>query len=150
MANSNHPKNLRLPSNYLSTQKMNYLLTLVFTTLLFTGSFTAQSNASNNPPETELCKKARAHNGIQCKMSVEDVLRKQSFDIDDPISEQAAGITEVLIKEFNLIYYIRKEDKNGNVQSHVASINRSISAAKDLGMDVSMFKEDLIYANALK
>ncbi len=109
----------------------------------------SNSFAQTNNTEETINKQAQEYNGRKCKLSVEDILRQQPFDIDHYKSEKAGNITAALIKDINLIYYKEKNHLPG-IKTHINSVRNSVKAAKDHGMDLKLLKADLDFVNSIK
>ncbi len=83
----------------------------------------------------------------KCQLSINDILLQQSFDIDEPISEDAMYILNDMYEGLNLIY---KSDSNDpNLQKHIISFNEALQKAKDLNLNISMFQEDIDYVSKM-
>ena len=125
----------------------------IFLTLLITliGANSYSQTLNNKVPnKTPFYKEAQANNGVKCKMSVDDVLRQQSFDIDHPKSQKAGQITLTLIEELNFVYYKTDNNMVDQINNHLDSINKSIKDAEEHGMNITMFKADIDFIETLK
>lgn len=92
--------------------------------MVFSASF-AQQHATEN---------------TQCQMAVDEILRAQSFDIDDPVSEKARGIVRSIYEDLNA-FYEAGENKSKR-EAHKQSLKTSVEKAKKLDLDITMFKKD--------
>ena len=63
-------------------------------------------------------------------MSVDYVLRRQTFDIDHPKSEKAGQITLTLIEELNFVYYKTDNNMVDQINNHLDSIHKSVKDAE--------------------
>ncbi len=106
------------------------LLTYLFAFLLF-NVFTI--NGIFAQQETE----------IKCKMSLTEIMQQQQFDIDNPKAKKAETITQVLLKELNLFYQERNESISIETDKHKDAVLSCIKSAKIIGMDYTMFLEDI-------
>ena len=80
---------------------------------------------------------------IKCEMTVEEVLRKQPFDIDLAIAEKARDLLIELFSEINLVYDEINGGNTSNLKGRIKTINSLIDTAEELGMNYSMFENDL-------
>jgi hypothetical protein len=87
---------------------------------------------------------------LKCTMSVEEILLQQPFDIDDAKSEDARNISISLIDELKSIYEKVNTNVNEGIELHLQAIDSSIKLANDVGMNYTMFKEDLEFIETLK
>lgn len=83
----------------------------------------------------------------QCQLAVDDILSMQSFDIDEPISEDARHIIFELYTELNLIYQTDVNDPN--MVELVEEFNETIVKAEDLDLNISMFQGDITHVESL-
>lgn len=83
----------------------------------------------------------------KCQLEVNDILLQQSFDIDDPISEDARYIFFEMYEELNLIY--KSELNDPKREKHIRDFNLALKKASDLNLNISMFQEDIDYVNNL-
>jgi hypothetical protein len=82
-----------------------------------------------------------------CQLSVEEVLLQQSFDIDDPVSEDARYIFEEMYEELNLIY--TTTSGSANLSTYIDAFEETITRAEDLNLNLSMFEQDIIHVENL-
>ena len=87
---------------------------------------------------------------LKCKMTVEEILRSQPFDIDHPISEIAKHISLILNKEFDIIYEQLNEGNSVGLEQHIIAIESAIISAKEINMNYSMFAKDIEFLEELK
>lgn len=83
----------------------------------------------------------------QCQLSVEDILRMQSFDIDDPISETSGYVLEELYMELNLIYKMDSNDPS--LQALIAEFEETLARAEELELNITMFDDDIANVESL-
>lgn len=86
----------------------------------------------------------------KCQMSIEEILRAQPFDIDDAKSETAKEVATDLFHEIALFYENRGVAENKTNVDHFALVDGIIKKAKSIGMNYSMFAEDLKFIENLK
>ena len=82
---------------------------------------------------------------VKCTLTIEQIQRQQSFDVDDPKSEDIRTICQVLFRELKWIYENKNEAKSDEIEKHVYVINKTVEYAKGIGMNYSMFSDDLYY-----
>jgi len=100
-------------------------------TLLFSASF-AQNHATPN---------------TKCQLPVEDILKAQSFDIDEPISEKAMYVFYDIYKELNFIYQLDPNDPKR--AEHIQYFSIALQNANSLNLNLIMFQEDIEYVSTL-
>ena len=83
----------------------------------------------------------------QCQLAADDILTLQSFDIDDPISEEARHIVFELYTELNLIYQTDINDPT--LVTLVDEFNETLDRADDINLNVSMFQADITHVESL-
>jgi hypothetical protein len=128
-------------------KKTALLITLLC--IIYTTSYSQTINNDGTTKST-LFKNAQRYNGIKCKMSVHDVLKKQSFSVDGLKSEKAGKIASSLIEQLNVVYYKNQNNIYNDMNKHIESINKSIKAAKDYEMNISMFQADIDFIETIK
>jgi|SRR5690554_1808954 len=77
----------------------------------------------------------------KCQMTVNDILHKQSFDIDAPISEKARYVFFDIYDQLNHIY--KTEEGSQERAKHIEGLNEALQNANALDLNISMFEEDL-------
>lgn len=80
-------------------------------------------------------------------MAADDILTMQTFDIDDPISEEARHIVFELYTELNLIYQTDINDPT--LVTLVDEFNETLDKADDINLNVSMFQADITHVASL-
>lgn len=83
----------------------------------------------------------------KCQLLVNDILREQSFEMDDLISEEAMYILYEMYEELNFIYKCDCTDIE--LQQHINSFNKALQKARDLNLNISMFQEDIEHVSNL-
>lgn len=83
----------------------------------------------------------------KCQLLVNDILREQSFEMDDLISEEAMYILYEMYEELNFIYKCDCTDIE--LQQHISSFNKALQKARDLNLNISMFQEDIEHVSNL-
>jgi len=79
----------------------------------------------------------------QCQLSVEEILLQQSFDIDEPVSEDARYIFFEMYEELNLIYTTTNNDPQ--MVGLIDDFNETLQKANDLSLNLTMFQQDIDY-----
>lgn len=92
---------------------------------------------------------AQVSNEVKCKMTVDEILRSQPFDIDEPISEDAKNITLLLFSELETIYIELNNNNIGNIHDHIELVHSAIVSAIAIGMNYSMFENDLEFIDTI-
>ncbi|HZH85689.1 MAG TPA: hypothetical protein VFD77_00135 [Brumimicrobium sp.] len=82
-----------------------------------------------------------ATSNTQCQLDINDILLEQSFDIDEPISEEARYIFFEMYEGLNLIYQSDSNDQK--LAGYLNSFKETLQKASDLNLNVSMFQEDI-------
>ena len=77
----------------------------------------------------------------ECQLVIDDILRKQSFDIDEPISKEAGYVFKEMYEELNLIY--KSDPKDLKREEFILEFKETLQKAADLNLNISMFQEDI-------
>lgn len=77
----------------------------------------------------------------ECQMSVDEILRQQSFDIDEPVSETARNIFFEIYEDLNLIY--KSNSNSAQRDEYIEEFEQTIQQAEDLNLNLEMFKDDI-------
>lgn len=85
----------------------------------------------------------------QCQLSVNDILLQQSFDIDDPVSEDARYILFELYNELNGLYQADQSNQIDVIETLVAELKETLEKAEALQLNLVMFDDDLNFAESL-
>ncbi|MCR9173383.1 MAG: hypothetical protein NXI10_12860 [bacterium] len=88
-----------------------------------------------------------ATQSTQCQLAVDEILSMQSFDIDDPVSEDARYIFQEMYEELNLIYQTNGSDPA--LVGYVDNFKETLTRAEDLELNVSMFQGDISHVESL-
>ncbi|MGM0479475.1 MAG: hypothetical protein ACQERC_09640 [Bacteroidota bacterium] len=75
------------------------------------------------------------------QMTVDEILRAQSFDIDDPVSEKARGIIRSIYEDMNAFYEATESSKQS--KTHKKALRKSLDQAEKLDLNITMFEEDI-------
>ena len=84
-----------------------------------------------------------ATENTQCQMTVDEILRTQSFDIDEPVSEEARGIVRAIYEDLNAFY--KADEDSAQREEHKEELDKTLDKAKELGLNIAMFNEDIDY-----
>ena len=82
-----------------------------------------------------------------CQLTVEEILREQSFDIDEPISEQAMYIFQDMYEELNFIYELNANDPER--ADHIENFQVKLQQANNLNLNLAMFQGDIDFVSNL-
>lgn len=93
---------------------------------------------------------AQEKTNLKCTMSVDDILRVQPFDIDEPISETAGYIFADLIEELEIVYDKVDESNTNGLQKNIEKIQEILKSAKEIELNYTMFDKDLEFIESLK
>jgi hypothetical protein len=88
-----------------------------------------------------------ATSDTQCQLDINDILLKQSFDIDEPVSENARYIFFEMYEELNLIY--QSDSNDPKLAEHLLDFKETLQKAADLNLNVSMFQKDIDYVSKM-
>ncbi|HZH85687.1 MAG TPA: hypothetical protein VFD77_00125 [Brumimicrobium sp.] len=109
---------------------MKIIFTFCFVLICF--SFFAQQHPTSN---------------TQCQIAVNEILLMQSFNIDDPISEDAQHIFLKMYEKLNLIYENKSNDQK--LAKYITDFNKTLLTAKNMNLNISMFQEDIDFVSKL-
>jgi len=84
-----------------------------------------------------------------CQMSVDEILGQQSFDIDEPISEDARYIFFAMYSDLNLIYTAELQNNTVGLPALIASFETSLENATALSLNFSMFQDDITHVESI-
>lgn len=76
-------------------------------------------------------------------MKVDEILRTQAFDIDDPVSEEARGIFRSMYEDLNSFY--EASENSAQREAYKEELSKTLEEAKKLGLNITMFEEDIEY-----
>jgi len=93
---------------------------------------------------------AQVNEEIKCEMTLDQILREQTWDIDHYKSEFTEDIALELIAELNMLYDIVNSGNTNDLEDRFEAIDALVISAKDLGMNFSMFNDDLDFVETLK
>ncbi|MEX1190793.1 MAG: hypothetical protein WEA99_02385 [Brumimicrobium sp.] len=83
----------------------------------------------------------------QCQMNMDEILRLQSFNMDDPISEHARNVFYDLYENLNRVYKCSSDSKQCDEQ--ISDFEKTIEKAERLNLNLKMFEEDIHYVSKL-
>ena len=84
---------------------------------------------------------------VQCQMTIAEIETQQSWDVDDYRTENVREISTIFFSELNELFDKLNAD-DSEIQENIDAINAAIEKAEMLGMNYSMFDNDLsIVAN---
>ena len=121
--------------SYFRTQlKTNYYMksVLIASFLFFISGVYAQQHATAN---------------TNCQLDIDAILTQQSFDIDEPISEEARYIFFEMFEELNLIYLTDPNDPN--MSTLLDEFEETLEKAALLNLNLAMFQQDIDHVNSL-
>lgn len=108
--------------------------TLLLAFLSFAFSASAQQGPTSN---------------TQCQLLVDDILSQQSFDIDDPISEDARYIIIELYQELDSIYIAVQNNDTVALDELIPEYEETIEKAEQLNLNIVMFDDDINYVETI-
>lgn len=82
-----------------------------------------------------------------CQLDVDAILMQQSFDIDEPVSEEARYIIFEMYEELNLIY--QTATNSPNLITLIDDFEETLDKAALLNLNLSMFQLDIDHVNSL-
>ncbi len=85
----------------------------------------------------------------QCQLTVDEILGQQSFDIDEPISEDARYIFFDIYANLNAIYIAESQNNTTNLSELIAAFETSIEDATNLQLNFSMFQDDITFVESI-
>ena len=105
-----------------------YRVFLIIFFVSIVASSTAQSSCNPN---------------MKCQMSIEQIIDSQQFDKDSYESEKVKIITDELFLRFDLFYIAVDDAKLEAIKININAIDVALNSAIILGMDCSMFEDDI-------
>ena len=88
-----------------------------------------------------------ATSNTHCQMTIEEILREQSFHIDHPLVEEASVIFSEMYEELNVIYTTDLNDPQLNV--YIDNFKETLYEAATLNLNITMFDEDIEHVNSI-
>jgi hypothetical protein len=88
-----------------------------------------------------------ATSNTHCQLEVDDILRQQSFEIDDPVSEDARYIFFAMYEDLNLIYTTGANDPQ--LTTYIERFEETLEKAAALNLNITMFDEDIEHVNTI-
>ncbi|WP_107040332.1 hypothetical protein [Brumimicrobium mesophilum] len=88
-----------------------------------------------------------ATSATKCQLPVEEILKAQSFEIDEPIAEKAKYVFFDMYKQLNFIYQLDANDPKR--AEHINYFNIALQNANVLDLNISMFQEDIDFVTNL-
>lgn len=82
-----------------------------------------------------------ATENTQCQMTIDEILRSQSFDIDDPESEEARELFRSIYEDLNSIY--EAAENSTAREEYEEELNTTLAKARELELNITMFEEDI-------
>ena len=79
---------------------------------------------------------------LHCQLSLDDILRDQSFDIDDPIAEDARYVVFDIWQHLEEFYAALTAGNNGAIETAIIAIDADKDHAQTLSMNLTMFDAD--------
>lgn len=80
---------------------------------------------------------------MECTMTFEEVMLNQPFDIDEPVAEFARDVATELLEEITFIYDKLNLKEKKDLDVHKSNVQELIKEADRLGMNHSMFDNDV-------
>jgi hypothetical protein len=105
-----------------------YRVFLMMFFVFIVASSTAQSSCNPN---------------MKCQMNVEQIIDSQQFDKDSYESEKVKIITDELFLRFDLFYIAVDGNTSEAIKRNINAIDVALNSATILGMDFSMFDDDI-------
>ena len=85
----------------------------------------------------------------QCQLSVDDILREQSFMIDDPISEDASYILYDIYSSLNAIYIAKEAGENSQIPELIEKFDDAMTRGHMIELNLVMFNDDIKFVKSL-
>lgn len=84
-----------------------------------------------------------------CQLTVDEILGQQSFDIDEPISEDARYIFFAIYTDLNLIYTAEQENNTVALPALISSFETSLENATTMSLNFAMFQNDINHVESI-
>jgi hypothetical protein len=85
-----------------------------------------------------------------CKMTLDEIALAQPFHRDHPKQEETESIANTLISEISVIYKLINTNELAKIKEHRNTVRLAVAQAIAIGMNYSMFKEDIDFIDAIK
>jgi len=83
------------------------------------------------------------NSNMKCQMSIEQIVDYQHIEKDSYEYEKAVKITEELFLRFDLFYIAVDDNDSEAIKKQIGAIDVALNSASILGMDYSMFENDI-------
>lgn len=85
----------------------------------------------------------------KCQLTVDDILREQSFNMDDPISEDASYILYDIYSSLNAIYIAKEAEETSEIPELIEQLNDAIARGTELELNLVMFNDDINFVESI-
>lgn len=84
-----------------------------------------------------------------CTMTLDEIALAQPFHRDHPNQEVTERIANTLFIEISAIYKLYNSEDQSEINTHRQTIKLVLDQAIEIGMNYSMFKEDLYFIDSI-
>ena len=85
-----------------------------------------------------------------CRMTLDEIALAQPFHRDHPKQEETERIAHTLISEISAIYKLFNNNELAKIEGLRNTIKFAVDQAIAIGMNYSMFKEDIDFIDSIK
>ena len=85
-----------------------------------------------------------------CRMTLDEIALAQPYHRDHPKQEETESIANTLISEIAAVYKLVNNKELAKIEGHRNTINLAVEQAIAIGMNYSMFKEDIDFIDTIK
>ena len=84
----------------------------------------------------------------KCRMTLDEIALAQPFHRDHPKQEETERIANTLISEISVVYKLFNNKELAKIELHRNTISIAVDQAIAIGMNYSMFKEDIDFIDS--
>lgn len=92
---------------------------------------------------------AQTTNEPKCKMTIDEIAMAQPYHRDHPKQEDTERIATILITEISAAYTLINNNEQAKLKTHKNTIQLTVDQAIAIGMNYSMFKEDIDFIDSI-
>lgn len=85
-----------------------------------------------------------------CRMTLDEIALAQPYHRDHPKQEETERIAHTLISEISTIYRLFNNNELAKIEGHKNTIKLAVDQAIAIGMNYSMFKQDIDFIDTIK
>lgn len=85
----------------------------------------------------------------KCRMTIDEIAMSQPYHRDHPKQEDTERIAHIFITEISAAYTLFNNNELSKINSHKKTIKSAMNQALAIGMNYTMFKEDIDFIDSI-